>query len=455
MDEKGYVMLLNEKGETIEMTKNYQIPPDAYDYIIFKDGDVVKAKNGKSGRVEFQDRDASVVWNKVLSLLDDASGNSLGIVDGSGELYELTQSISIGSRTIIMNAKFKIVDNANITAIKSKNFDSLTGQNKWFVDTDGVPWGFGLINIVVDGNRAKNTAGSGIKLYGKGYIVKHVRIYDTVEYGFYSECGDVAGQHDWRDMPESIIYDLKIRNTGSHGFVFRGPHDSFIDKLFVANAGGDGVRAEKSSGVYNGGSNYGHVHVYGSTGNGIYANATISAECLESEGNGGNAIQLDGSSNLIDMLKIYNTNANGLLVNGDSGNFGSVHISETCTTAIEINGKNNIFSEVQISYATVTDAVKVLQNGNILDVIVHDCTVSGNIIQIGNETTPLVQCRIDVTVVAGSGNVLELHSNGRNYVVVHGYLSGATDWDDATYPPHSRDFIRYFTNTKVVTQDPT
>jgi len=77
MDEKGYIMLLNEKGETIEMTKNYQIPPDALDYIIFKKGDRVKAKNCDTERYEFKGEagvdDAEVV-NNVISALSPIGG---------------------------------------------------------------------------------------------------------------------------------------------------------------------------------------------------------------------------------------------------------------------------------------------------------------------------------------------------------------------------------------------
>ncbi len=80
MVEKGYITLLNEKGETIEMTKNYQIPPDAFDYIIYAEGNVVKAKNGKSGRVEFK-------GNRYI----DAKNYVLNALGGSGTVAILTR----------------------------------------------------------------------------------------------------------------------------------------------------------------------------------------------------------------------------------------------------------------------------------------------------------------------------------------------------------------------------
>ncbi|RLF64172.1 MAG: hypothetical protein DRN30_05710, partial [Thermoplasmata archaeon] len=41
-------------------------PTEAYDYIIFKDGDYVLAKNGRTGKIEFKDMDAVAVINNVL-----------------------------------------------------------------------------------------------------------------------------------------------------------------------------------------------------------------------------------------------------------------------------------------------------------------------------------------------------------------------------------------------------
>jgi len=74
MDEKGYIMLLNEKGETIEMTKNYQIPPDAFDYIICREGDVIKAKNGRTGRIEFKGTDVASVIRQTINALSATGG---------------------------------------------------------------------------------------------------------------------------------------------------------------------------------------------------------------------------------------------------------------------------------------------------------------------------------------------------------------------------------------------
>lgn len=79
MNEKGYVLLLNEKGETIEMTKDWQIPPDTCNYIIFKDGDYMLAKNGRTGKIEFEDTELHKVLNATSqSIPSDPSHNIHG-----------------------------------------------------------------------------------------------------------------------------------------------------------------------------------------------------------------------------------------------------------------------------------------------------------------------------------------------------------------------------------------
>ncbi|MHC1624025.1 MAG: sialidase family protein [Candidatus Methanospirareceae archaeon] len=84
MNEKGYIMLLNEKGETIEMTKNYQIPPDAFDYIIYAEGNVVKAKNGRTGRIELQESTFIKAKQRVLEL---CGGSGIIVTKTDGGLF--------------------------------------------------------------------------------------------------------------------------------------------------------------------------------------------------------------------------------------------------------------------------------------------------------------------------------------------------------------------------------
>ena len=96
MDEKGYIILYNERGETIEMTKDWQIPPDAYNYIIYEWGNLVKAKNSVAGKVEFKDTDAKTV---IQSATDAIDAGKIALKEG---IYNISDTIVIGGEKSII-----------------------------------------------------------------------------------------------------------------------------------------------------------------------------------------------------------------------------------------------------------------------------------------------------------------------------------------------------------------
>ncbi|MCD6434020.1 MAG: hypothetical protein J7L14_00205 [Candidatus Diapherotrites archaeon] len=89
-EEKGYIRLINAKGETIGMTKNWQIPPDACDYIIYREGDYIIAKNGKAGEEEFKDTD----WGKIVnSIVSKTGGNVTIFTKNNGSEYTFSTPV--------------------------------------------------------------------------------------------------------------------------------------------------------------------------------------------------------------------------------------------------------------------------------------------------------------------------------------------------------------------------
>jgi len=90
-EEKGYIRLVNARGETIGMTKEWQIPPGAFDYTIFKESNVVKAKNERDGKIEFKSTKLHEVFNEITSSKEPvyikiATGKYT--VEGQMNLYE-------------------------------------------------------------------------------------------------------------------------------------------------------------------------------------------------------------------------------------------------------------------------------------------------------------------------------------------------------------------------------
>ena len=64
---KEYVNLYDAHGRSLGATNRWQVVPDTADYIIFKEGDLVMAKNGRTGVIEIKSDDLSKVLSEALA----------------------------------------------------------------------------------------------------------------------------------------------------------------------------------------------------------------------------------------------------------------------------------------------------------------------------------------------------------------------------------------------------
>lgn len=90
MPEKGYIRVMDKFGRTLAVTQDWQITTDAVDYVIFKDGNIIKAKNGNSGVIEFSGNEISDVITDILN----TTNGKVRIFIKAGR-YEVTKSIVI------------------------------------------------------------------------------------------------------------------------------------------------------------------------------------------------------------------------------------------------------------------------------------------------------------------------------------------------------------------------
>jgi len=206
-------------------------------------------------------------------------------IDLNGENHSVSAPIEIKSGICLQNGKLILEDGANDCVVKTKDFDSLTGSNSWYVDTEGVPYWFELKNIVIDGNKANQTSSSttstddleigGLAIYGKNYILDNVVINNCYGRAFYTECGFKGSRHDWRDLPEGSIKSLQVIDS-DYGCLIRGPHDNVIHKLISASHTNYGIKTETSSDVYSAdGTDIRFTHVYTCDGNGLETNNLV------------------------------------------------------------------------------------------------------------------------------------------------------------------------------------
>lgn len=223
----------------------------------------------------------------------------------------LLGALTLPNRVVLKGASvtattLKVKNGLNAHFIKSVGFDALqAATNKWLHNADSMPTYLGVTDLQIDGNKANQTAGDGIRIYGKGLILGPLLVRDCYGNGIYTEGGDIAGQTDWYDLPEGIGGHVQIRNCGGHGWHFRGPHDHIQNTLTINQCGGDGLRMESSAGAYNGVCDIGFLHIYANTGYGVYSTAAFKCKHLISESNYKEGLYLAGSHIHIGMLELY------------------------------------------------------------------------------------------------------------------------------------------------------
>lgn len=271
--------------------------------------------------------------------------------------------------------------------IITDQFAALTGNNMWFT-SEGVPYGFGLDAMTVDGNRANQIAGHGVAIYGKGYTIGYdLKIVNAKEVGFYSECGYKGGQTIEQDMPEGSIGKVQVYKSGKEGFVFRGPHDQPIHDVSVSQAGQDGtydgVRIEGKLNVFNGLTYVtGSIHAYACTGRGITVNTGLHAAMLTGESNVRDGVVLEAAGETvghigaffcdIDLIEAYKNDTGGtgtywnVRISGSSAKVeANITVSAAAAGGLRVNGNlNRVIGSVTAANAVAHGIGVLVDTGN-------------------------------------------------------------------------------------------
>ena len=158
-----YVNLYDVHGRSLGATNEWQRVPDAFDYIIFKDGDVVKAKNGRTGKIVYNDTD----WAKVVQYVyDNHQGKFVSIFTKAG-VYDAYSDIEFdtGVKNFALLGEHKDWRHLDYTAGTVIKFHDGKGINVTYTAAESSPnTGFAIEGLKLDG---LDKAGVGIKIGDK------------------------------------------------------------------------------------------------------------------------------------------------------------------------------------------------------------------------------------------------------------------------------------------------
>ena len=202
-------------------------------YIIYKDGDLVKAKNGGTGVVEFSGVDAAEVIQQAINALKN--GGKIFIKAGT---YEITETITIpqdknitieGELCGLLFPTLKLGDDANCDMFYREATTS---------------WGFlHIVNLQLHGNKENNTSGTGIKLTGArgawDVVIKRLYIRDFAEYGIYA-----SGCHGVHIMGGTVV-----EYCGLDGVFLGNGDESLMMNCYFAGNGHSGIYLQNLDGI--------------------------------------------------------------------------------------------------------------------------------------------------------------------------------------------------------------
>jgi hypothetical protein len=120
------------------------------------------------------------------------------------------------------STQIKLKNGVNADLIIGANFATLTGTGS----QAGIHH-WGISNMTLSGNKANNTAGYGVRVYGWCPFMQNVKIDDTYQDGIYSEYA--AGVALPATNEEDIwgrLDNVQVYRMGGYGIHWLGPHDS-------------------------------------------------------------------------------------------------------------------------------------------------------------------------------------------------------------------------------------
>lgn len=147
---------------------------------------------------------------------------SLNLAEGSCLVLDTGWELDMLPGTVI-----QLAAGSNRDILRTKSFHTLTGTAG-----ENGPSRFRINGGRLDGNRANNTSGVGLQVYGFNYRIEDFEIGHCAGKGFTSEWASGGSTTDQAGAMETVITGLKVYDCNAEGVDFNGPHDSTFNSSF-------------------------------------------------------------------------------------------------------------------------------------------------------------------------------------------------------------------------------
>jgi hypothetical protein len=176
---------------------------------------------------------------KIDGTTDDSTAvNAAGTAASAvgGEVYFPPGTCVAENVTLYSNVRYNGVFGASILKLKASSSSGFLLRGSGASGLMGGSGTGGIVNTVVenlilDGNKANNTTGVGIQLYGYGYTFRNLIVRNFDQDGIYSDWN--GGQGFGQDGPEAQYDNVKVHDCDGQGVRFAGPHDTKFSNIVL------------------------------------------------------------------------------------------------------------------------------------------------------------------------------------------------------------------------------
>lgn len=166
-EKNEYINVYDKYGRSLGATNKWQIVPDSYDYIIFKEGDYVIAKNGRTGTEEIERDNIGDVLEYVVERLKD--GGRIFIAPGE-YMVPVRYTIQHTNGTYYIGILLNQANNIHIEGAGIGSTVIKAGKGVNILMYNYASSNFAIGNLTLDGNKDVQTwsyiDGAGLYLSG-------------------------------------------------------------------------------------------------------------------------------------------------------------------------------------------------------------------------------------------------------------------------------------------------
>ena len=263
------------------------------------------------------------------------------------------------------NTVLKVIGKFEGPFIKTARLSTNCENSSWLFE-EGVPVRFVIKNITLDltgwqpirnsyAFKYSEVSEAAIGLYGKAFEIESVSVLNCPGDGLVSIGSSRGGKKDfYLDSPEAIINNLEVINTKGNGFVFAGPHDSFLKQIIVSHCKKKGVYIVADD-KFSGACDIDFIHAYATDDVAIDIDAKVKARFLQGDTGRNAGVVLAGSNKtIVDIIEVFKTRGNStdfsVRIECSEAQIGTIRIrSDAGASGLLIKGFGNTIDNVHVA----------------------------------------------------------------------------------------------------------